>query len=230
MAVSVPPPTFSFTGTGFNPDFWSIDSSSLTTAEGNILYLRKTTPDTALALETFNAGVKSPSVDPLTSNGTIYVASSATPAATVNICTSGAPQTLNINRPMQLQYFKSSITSSALGYNIISPSSAGPTGLGAGTTQNIATLTVTQGVWVLFGTCTALLAGVPSYGYFQLSIGTGTALDYTACSTILVINGQMTFQVTRYHSADTGATYNLLANSQYVTNANDIKFNAYRIG
>jgi len=205
-------------------------STILTVAQANLLYLRKTFADTATALETFSAGIKSSFIDPLTTNGIITIASSSTPAATLNIGTSGAPQTLNINRPMQLQYFKSSITSSSLGYNIVSGSSSGPTGLSAGVTLQIATLTVTQGVWIMFGTCTALLAGVPTVGYFQLSIGTGASLDYTACSTTLVVNGQMTFQVTRFHSADTGQQYYLLANSQFATNANDIKFNAYRIG
>jgi len=205
-------------------------STVLTVAQANLLYLRKTFADTATALETFTAGIKSSFIDPLTTNGTITISSASSPASTINIGVTGAPQTLNINRPIQLQYFKSSITSSALGYNVISPSSSGPTGMSAGVTTNLATLTITQGVWVLFGTCTSLLSGVPSVAYFQLSIGTGSSLDYTACSTTLVFNGIMTFQVTRYHSSDSGATYYLLANSQFTTNAENIKFNAYRIG
>ena len=230
MSISVPPPEFQFTNLQYNPNFWTSATSPLTQDVADDLYLQKTVPDSASALETFNAGIRTSTANPLTTNGVITIASSATPAATINIGTSGAPQTLNMNRPMQLQYFKSSITTSSLGYNVISPSSSGPTGMSAGATTNIATLTVTQGVWIMFGTCTALMAGVPSYGYFQLSIGTGAALDYTACSTILVINGQMTFQVTRFHSADTSQTYYLLANSQYAANAENIKFNAYRIG
>lgn len=51
------PPTQYFSGIFYNPEFWTSGSSSLTQSTANTLYLRKTTPDTATALETFSAGL-----------------------------------------------------------------------------------------------------------------------------------------------------------------------------
>jgi hypothetical protein len=58
MAVSTPRPTESFLGIDFNPSFWISNTTSLTQDVANQLYLRKTTTDSASALETFNGGVK----------------------------------------------------------------------------------------------------------------------------------------------------------------------------
>jgi hypothetical protein len=51
------PPTQQFTGIFYNPLFWTSATTSLTQDTANTLYLRKTTPDTATALETFSAGL-----------------------------------------------------------------------------------------------------------------------------------------------------------------------------
>jgi hypothetical protein len=56
------PPSEQFTGIFYNPAFWTTASSSLTLEDANALYLRKTTPDTATALETFSAGLSTQSM------------------------------------------------------------------------------------------------------------------------------------------------------------------------
>jgi len=55
------PPSEQFTGIFYNPAFWTTASSSLTLEDANALYLRKTTPDTATALETFASGLSTQS-------------------------------------------------------------------------------------------------------------------------------------------------------------------------
>lgn len=51
------PPTQYFSGIYYNSSFWSSGASSLTQTQANTLYLRKTVPDTATALETFSSGI-----------------------------------------------------------------------------------------------------------------------------------------------------------------------------
>ena len=69
------PPYPYYNGIPFNPSFFTSDtgtsSGGFTEAEANTLYLRKTTPDTATAQETFNAGIVTPSI---TSTGTLSIA------------------------------------------------------------------------------------------------------------------------------------------------------------
>lgn len=55
---SANPPYPYYNGIPFNPSFFTSDTSSgLTETAANDLYLRKTTPDAATALETFNGGI-----------------------------------------------------------------------------------------------------------------------------------------------------------------------------
>ena len=59
MSLVVNPPEFQFTGLFYNPEWWTATAGGggLTQDEGDALYLRKTVPDTATALETFSAGL-----------------------------------------------------------------------------------------------------------------------------------------------------------------------------
>jgi len=54
------------------------DSTILTVGQANLLYLRKTYADTATALETFSAGIKTNSIDPTTTTTTQLINSSMT--------------------------------------------------------------------------------------------------------------------------------------------------------
>lgn len=68
------PPYPYYNGIPFNPSFFTSDtgtsSGGLTEAEANTKYLLKTTPDIATALETFNAGIVTPS---LSSTGNLSI-------------------------------------------------------------------------------------------------------------------------------------------------------------
>lgn len=71
MSIAVNPPEFQFTGLVYNREWWTATAGAggLTQDEGDALYLRKTVPDMASALETFSAGLTSSSYD-LTSAAT----------------------------------------------------------------------------------------------------------------------------------------------------------------
>lgn len=100
MTTSLPP-TQSFAGIYFNPNFWTSGSSSLTQDIANGLYLEKTTPDTATALQTFSAGVSTQNMTspnlaadvnlfPNQTAGTLKLASSARSVHCSNIDCQGS--------------------------------------------------------------------------------------------------------------------------------------------
>lgn len=65
------PPYPYYDGIPFNPSFFTSDSGSgLSEAQANAKYLRKTVPDTATSLETFNGGIITPS---LSSTGSLDI-------------------------------------------------------------------------------------------------------------------------------------------------------------
>ena len=67
---SANPPYPWFNGIQYNPSFFASSSTGdLTKAQANALYLRKTVPDTATAIETFNAGILTDTINAIT--GTI---------------------------------------------------------------------------------------------------------------------------------------------------------------
>jgi hypothetical protein len=70
MSISIPPPDYQFNGLFYNPNFWINATDGLTQADANQLYLRKTTTDSASALETFNGGIKTASID-VTAGGSL---------------------------------------------------------------------------------------------------------------------------------------------------------------
>jgi len=61
MTTSLPP-SQQFTGIFYNPVFWSTAETALTQEVANTLYLEKTTPDTATALQTFSGGISTQSM------------------------------------------------------------------------------------------------------------------------------------------------------------------------
>ena len=79
MSEVINPPDYYFTGINFNPAFYAQDAvSGLSEATANALYLRKTVPDTATAIETFNLGIKAQKVDGLLSSSIMYVGNNIT--------------------------------------------------------------------------------------------------------------------------------------------------------
>jgi hypothetical protein len=61
MTTTLPPTQF-FTGIFYNANFWTSGSTALTQDIANTLYLEKTTPDTATALQTFSNGISTQSM------------------------------------------------------------------------------------------------------------------------------------------------------------------------
>ena len=77
------PPSPSFSGIDFNPDFFS-SSTSLTVAEADALYLNKSTPDTANVLETFTVGISANALQASTASISSLTANASTLNGVVN--------------------------------------------------------------------------------------------------------------------------------------------------
>jgi hypothetical protein len=73
---SFPPPYPYFNGIIYDQAFFNQTSSGLTLELANTKFLKKTTPDTATALETFSGGAKTNNLDPITAGGTLSLGSS----------------------------------------------------------------------------------------------------------------------------------------------------------
>jgi hypothetical protein len=78
MSEVINPPEYYFTGIDFNPAFYAEDAGGISQETANALYLRKTVPDTATAIETFNLGIKAQKVDGLLSSSIMYVGNNIT--------------------------------------------------------------------------------------------------------------------------------------------------------
>jgi hypothetical protein len=80
------PPYYSFTGINFNSGFFTTPTTGLTETQANAIYLRKTTPDTASALETFTGGIKTDTIDATNPANIITIgASSASTTVSSNL-------------------------------------------------------------------------------------------------------------------------------------------------
>jgi hypothetical protein len=93
------PPEFYFNGIDFNPDFFEDVSATLTKKETDARYLIKTESDIATALETFNVGIKTNSIEPINETDTLNINTvSSTATNIVNIGNNTTNnQTLNLN-------------------------------------------------------------------------------------------------------------------------------------
>ena len=69
--------------------FSTVETAGLTIEEGNELYLRKTTPDTASALITFDAGISTNAIRPETSTDTIQIGGGFVNSGNVSVNTGG---------------------------------------------------------------------------------------------------------------------------------------------
>jgi hypothetical protein len=93
------PPEFYFDGIDFNPEFFEDVSATLTKKETDARYLIKTETDIATALETFNVGIKTNSIEPINATDTLNINTvSDTAINIVNIGNNTTNnQTLNLN-------------------------------------------------------------------------------------------------------------------------------------
>lgn len=94
MSETINPPDYYFTGVNFNPAFYT--NTGFTEAQANALYLKKKVPDTATALETFNAGIKTNSIS-LVSGATLALPASTTTTPTVPDNTTRVPNCSWVN-------------------------------------------------------------------------------------------------------------------------------------
>ena len=78
-----PPPEFFFNGIHFNSSYYQEDKKGITKSEANSTYLRKLTPDTATALETFNSGIKTDNIQTILNNNNLNIGTNTT--ADINI-------------------------------------------------------------------------------------------------------------------------------------------------
>lgn len=72
------PPIYYFTNINFNSSFYDPANTGLTQTQANALYLRKTTPDTASAIETFAGGVLTDTINSITAGSNMAIASNHT--------------------------------------------------------------------------------------------------------------------------------------------------------
>ena len=93
------PPEFYFDGINFNPEFFEDVSATLTKKECDARYLIKTETDIASALETFNVGIKTNSIEPINATDTLNINTvSSTATNIINIGNNTTnEQTLNLN-------------------------------------------------------------------------------------------------------------------------------------
>jgi hypothetical protein len=101
MAIYQPPSyTVPFSGIIFNSSYFtSTNGSSLSVNQANTLYLRKTFSDTATALETFNAGISTPSITSASTldlqNQLIRVGSTQTATGAITVGSALSTTTMN---------------------------------------------------------------------------------------------------------------------------------------
>lgn len=101
MSEVIDPPEYYFSNINFNPAFYANEATGFTQAQANALYLRKTVPDTATALETFNAGINVNALSTFSSSvnvvgGDVVLGNSTVPTKIITLSTSGVAPTINI--------------------------------------------------------------------------------------------------------------------------------------
>ena len=78
MSIAIQAPEFQFNGLFYNPNFWTSSTSTLTQDVADELYLRKTVPDSASALETFNGGINTNNIRPTVPTTSLLIADNVT--------------------------------------------------------------------------------------------------------------------------------------------------------
>lgn len=150
------PPIYYFQNIDFNSSFYATET--FTETQANTLYLRKRTPDTATALETFNAGILSASINPITSSSTMNIGTT-TVAGNINIGTSSV-------RVGDINIGNGTTPSGDVFIN---------NGSSNGTTTNINTGTTTSGqVNLMTGSATGFVNIATGTGSARVNIGSGT--------------------------------------------------------
>jgi hypothetical protein len=213
---SASPPYPWFSGITYNPSFFPSSSSTgdLTKAQANTLYLQKTIPDTATAIEKFQVGIKTPSVDSLTSSTVLNIGAN-----------SGA---INISKPMTVSYSPSAYTNSfQIGYKLPGTSAGATTTTGSAYLK-LWEVTLPPGTWMMLGGINFTNPGLN--GYYYLSISSAINIDNNfGVSNVYTTNNSYLAQVSRIEQVNTNTTLYLVAQTGITCPVNAITFNVYRI-
>ena len=87
MAI-INPPSYEFSGIDFNSSYFTDENTgSLTQSQANKLYLQKTIPDIATAVETFNGGIQADSIQSVTGTASLYTSATSLSVGTNAITT-----------------------------------------------------------------------------------------------------------------------------------------------
>jgi hypothetical protein len=114
------PPEFYFDGINFNPEFFEDVSATLTKKETDARYLIKTETDVATALETFNVGIKTNSIEPINDTDTLNINTVSSTA--INIVNIGNDTTNNQTLNLNSKTINVGDTTVPSAINVISPS------------------------------------------------------------------------------------------------------------
>jgi hypothetical protein len=184
------PPTYNFSGIDFNPSFYvdESNSSGITQEQANALYLQKTIPDTATALETFSAGISATTVSATGDlSGANVTASNIITGATVDctIIKTNTYQSKSINQPLTLGNNQTSIDARMdIGNNIgrnaniniatIQTTGTGNIVIGSTAITGAGSQNITINRPITIGYTPAKLTNFNQIGYYDFSIGSSS--------------------------------------------------------
>lgn len=190
---AVNPPTY-VTGT-YNPAFFTTTDTGLTIAQADALFLQKTTPDTASALETFNGGIITGSIEKNSTTNTLVLYPSMSLTQNMGIgnagttWTSGVP-TIQIGATSGYSVHCGGIDIQGNSINNATSSTLGTLFLGLGQTTGV--LNIGTGARTTGGTGGAINIGTHPSNIAPINIGGGTL---ATSSNILTLNSTSTGQV-----------------------------------
>jgi hypothetical protein len=207
------PPTFSFNGIDFNPTYYVNESTSsgFTQEQANALYLQKTIPDTATAIETFTGGIKTNSIESVLTTDTLNIQTNSDTATNIvnvgNVITNN--QTLNLNSKI-INVGDTTVPSAI---NIISPATFTPS---ATFTNGISSLNVNSISGQNLGICTNQGDGTLNIatGSRTGPINIGTAMQSASVMTI----GSTTGSIIKFGSSATTTQITPSTSSMNITN------------
>jgi hypothetical protein len=211
------PPTYYFSGIGFNSSFYTVTTTGITQAQANALYLQKTTPDTATAVETFSSGILTTSVDVPTSSSNMNIATGSS-SGTINIGTANVRTGIihigdgnNLSAGANIHINNG--TSNASNTNIMNGgTTSGACNIMTGTTSsgivNIATSSGSSSVNIATGTTT----GIVSIGNSANSVTFGSPLNLFYTPSLITQTIQLGYttlgSTTGLPTSTTAGTYN----------------------
>jgi hypothetical protein len=212
MSVANPPIIVTST---YNPAFFETSSDSISPAQANALYLKKTTADTATALETFNAGIKTPNLNPITAASSLFIGDSS---STGNIAIKGTDGASGI-----LAICDGPTTSTAIniGSNACITKIRGLQILDAAAASTL-DIAASQTTGVLNIGCGSRLITVPGNGVINIGTGSGAVvnpINIGGASSTTALNGTTTIANLAIDAVQRGSSGTLLLGTSATSTA-----------